>query len=155
MHETITLSSGRKCTLQNPALPFLEHYHVLSFPSHQGQPTREEADEIILIATRKARDLGKRCYSDEECFSLIFNGKRTRRKPWLHVGDRTYKLGSGITSEYGRYVKYPGGLNIARASQGRVVAGSAGIRGSRQLRLRHAKEPLRERVDRIADQIGG
>ena len=24
------------------------------------------------------------------------------------VGDRTYKLGSGITSEYGRYVKYPG-----------------------------------------------
>ena len=25
------------------------------------------------------------------------------------VGDRTYKLGSGITSEYGRYVKYPGG----------------------------------------------
>jgi hypothetical protein len=73
MHETITLSSGRKCTLQNPALPFLEHYHVLSFPSHQGQPTREEADEIMLIATRKARDLGKRYYSDEECFSLIFN----------------------------------------------------------------------------------
>ena len=85
MHETITLSSGRKCTLQNPALPFLEHYHVLSFPSHQGQPTREEADEIMLIATRKARDLGKRYYSDEECFSLIFNGKRTRRKPWLRV----------------------------------------------------------------------
>ncbi len=25
------------------------------------------------------------------------------------LGDRTYKLGSGITSEYGRYVKYPGG----------------------------------------------
>ena len=23
-------------------------------------------------------------------------------------GDRTFKLGSGITSEYGRYVKYPG-----------------------------------------------
>ena len=85
MHETITLSSGRKCKLQNPALPFLAHYHVLSFPSYQGQPTREEADEIVLVATRKARDLGKRYYSDEECFSLIFNGKRTRRKPWLHV----------------------------------------------------------------------
>ena len=25
------------------------------------------------------------------------------------IGDRTYKLGSGTTSEYGRYVKYPGG----------------------------------------------
>ena len=24
-------------------------------------------------------------------------------------GDRAFKLGSGITSEYGRYVKYPGG----------------------------------------------
>ena len=25
------------------------------------------------------------------------------------VGDRTFKLASGTTSEYGRYVKYPGG----------------------------------------------
>jgi hypothetical protein len=25
------------------------------------------------------------------------------------LGDRTYKLASGTTSEYGRYVKYPGG----------------------------------------------
>ncbi|MCP5059285.1 MAG: hypothetical protein GY937_21480 [bacterium] len=71
--------------LQNPALPFLAHYHVLSFPADQGQPSCEEADEIVLIATRKARDLGKRYYFDEECFSLIFNGKRTRRKPWLHI----------------------------------------------------------------------
>ena len=85
MHETITLTSGRKCTLQNSDLPFLAHYHVLLFPADQGHPTHEEADEIMLIATRKARDLGKRYHSDEECFSLIFNGKRTRRKPWLHV----------------------------------------------------------------------
>ena len=29
---------------------------------------------------------------------------------WLPgVGDRTYKLASGTTSEYGRYVEYPGG----------------------------------------------
>jgi len=85
MHETITLSSGRNCTLHNPALPFLAHYHVLSFPADQGQPSREEADEILLIATHKARALGMRYYADEECFSLIFNGKRTRRKPWLHI----------------------------------------------------------------------
>ena len=26
-----------------------------------------------------------------------------------NIGDRAFKLGSGITSEYGRYVKYPGG----------------------------------------------
>lgn len=85
MNESITLSTGRRCTLENPALPFLDHYHVLSFPSEQGQPSPEETEEIVLIATRKARDLGRRYYADEECFSLIFNGMRTRRKPWLHV----------------------------------------------------------------------
>lgn len=85
MRESITLSSGRKCTLQNAALPFLAHYHVLSFPADQGQPSREEADEIVLIAMQKARDLGLRYYADEECFSLIFNGRRTRRRQWLHI----------------------------------------------------------------------
>lgn len=50
MKESITLSTGRVCKLQNPPLPFLAHYHVLSFPADQGQPSREEADEIILIA---------------------------------------------------------------------------------------------------------
>ncbi len=85
MRETITLSTGRVCTLENPGLPLLAHYHVLAFPAGQGQPSLEEADEIVLIATRTARDLGRRYYADEECFSLIFNGGRTRRKPWLHV----------------------------------------------------------------------
>ena len=31
------------------------------------------------------------------------------RTPRMLLGDRTYKLGSDTTSEYGRYVKYPGG----------------------------------------------
>ena len=85
MRESILLSSGRTCLLQNPALPFLGRYHVLSFPSEQGQPSRAEADEMILIAARKARDLARAYYGDDECFSLIYSGARTRRRPWLHV----------------------------------------------------------------------
>lgn len=85
MEESITLSTGRICTLANPQLPLLPHYHVLSFPNEQGQPAREEAEEMFLIATRKGRDLARRLYADDECFSLIFNGRRTRRRPWLHV----------------------------------------------------------------------
>ena len=85
MNESITLSTGRRCTLTDPPVPFLTHYHVLSFPAEQGQPSPQEAEEMVLIAARKARDLGRRYYADEECFSLIFNGMRTRRRPWLHV----------------------------------------------------------------------
>jgi hypothetical protein len=85
MRESITLSTGRTCLLENPALPFLVHYHVLTFPAHQGQPSHAEAEEMMMIATRKARDLGRECFGDDECFSLIYNGRRTRRRPWLHI----------------------------------------------------------------------
>ncbi len=85
MQENIRLSTGRFCVLENPALPFLEAYHVLSFPPEQGQPSRAETDEVILLANRKARELGRRYFQNEECFSLIYNGRGTRRKPWLHV----------------------------------------------------------------------
>jgi hypothetical protein len=85
MRESITLSTGRTCRLENPGLPFLAHYHVLTFPSEQGQPSHAEAEEMMMIATRKARDLGLEYFGDDECFSLIYNGRRTRRRPWLHI----------------------------------------------------------------------
>ena len=85
MRESFTLSTGRTCLLENPALPFLVHYHVLTFPAHQGQPSPAEVDEMIVIATRKARALGREYFGDDECFSLIYNGRRTRRRPWLHI----------------------------------------------------------------------
>ncbi len=85
MRESIALSTGRTCLLKNPALPFLDHYHVLTFPLEQGQPSHAEADEMMMIAARKARDLGLAYYGDDECFSLIYNGRRTRRRPWLHI----------------------------------------------------------------------
>jgi len=85
MRESITLSTGRTCLLENAALPFLGHYHVLTFPADQGQPSHAETDEMMGIATRKARDLGREYFGDDECFSLIYNGGRTRRRPWPHL----------------------------------------------------------------------
>lgn len=85
MAEAFRLSTGRICVLQNPSLPFLEHYHVLAFPREQGSPSQAEVEEVLLLATRKARELGRRYFGDEECFSIIYNAGRTRRRPWLHV----------------------------------------------------------------------
>ncbi len=85
MGESFPLSSGRVCVLHHPPLPFLAHYHVLVFPHHQGPPSEKEIEEILLLANRKGRELGRSYFGDEECFSLIYNGGRTRRKPWLHV----------------------------------------------------------------------
>ena len=85
MRESITLSTGRTCLLENPAVPFLGHYHVLTFPAEQGQPSHAETDEMMRIATRVARDIARHSYGDDECFSLIYNGGRTRRRPWPHI----------------------------------------------------------------------
>ncbi len=85
MGEAILLSSGRRCVVRSAALPFLPHYHVLAFPSEYGSPSKREIEELLLIANRKARELGQIHYGDEECFSLIYNGSRTRRRPWLHI----------------------------------------------------------------------
>ena len=84
MGEVFRLSSGRICVLQNPSLPFLAHYHVLAFPREQGAASEAETEEVFLLANRKARELGRRYFGDEECFSIIYNAGRTRRK-WLHV----------------------------------------------------------------------
>lgn len=85
MRETIALSTGKVCVLRSCALPFLAHYHVLAFPSDQGSPSQAEVEELLLIANRAARQLGRAHCGDEECFSLIYNGSRTRRRPWFHV----------------------------------------------------------------------
>jgi hypothetical protein len=85
MHEVLRLSTGKLCVLHSPAVPFVAHYHVLSLPEGQGAPSEGETEELLLLASRKARELGRRCFGDEECFSIVYNGGRTRRKPWPHV----------------------------------------------------------------------
>ena len=85
MRERIRLSTGRTCLLAQPYLPFLTHYHILAFAHEQGRPTGAELEEMLVIANQKARTLGRLYFADEECFSLVYNGGRTRRRPWPHV----------------------------------------------------------------------
>lgn len=85
MEEILRLSTGRVCVLRNPSLPFLASYHVLSFPHEQGAPSELETEELLVLASRKGRELARSCFGDPECFSLVYNAGRTRRRPWLHV----------------------------------------------------------------------
>jgi hypothetical protein len=85
MSNQFRLSTGRHCVLLRPSLPFLLHYHVLASPRDQGPPSAAEVDEAFLLANRKGRELGRLYFGDEECFSLIYNAARTRRKPWFHI----------------------------------------------------------------------
>lgn len=41
--------------------------------------------ELLLLAHRIGRMMASRHYGDPECYTLMYNGARTRRKPWPHV----------------------------------------------------------------------
>jgi diadenosine tetraphosphate (Ap4A) HIT family hydrolase len=79
------LSTGRTCRLGNPLIPLLPDYHVLYFPQEQGAPTEEEVDEFLVMSRRVARQLGGACFGDPECYTILYNGARTRRTPGIHV----------------------------------------------------------------------
>lgn len=85
MTEILRLSSGRRCELRNPDVPLLPWVHVLVFPPDQGPPTEAELGEMLTLAHRTARRLGRRYFGDPECFSVLLNGRRTGRLPWPHV----------------------------------------------------------------------
>jgi hypothetical protein len=84
MRETFVLSSGRVCRVDNPGLPLLSNYHVLYFPGRQGSPSEAEVEEMVVLARRVARRLGAHLHGDPECYSVLYNGARTRRRPWVH-----------------------------------------------------------------------
>jgi hypothetical protein len=78
------LRSGRTVVLRSPPLPLVRNYHVLAWVEGQGAPTIAEIDEMWAVAHAIARELGATLYGDPECFSVLFNGERTRRKAWPH-----------------------------------------------------------------------
>ncbi len=78
------LRSGRVVELRTPPLPLVRHYHVLAWPSNQGPATPAEIDEMWAIAHAFARARGRELFGDEQCFSVLYNGARTRRMPWPH-----------------------------------------------------------------------
>ena len=85
MRETHVLSSGRICRVDDPGLPLLPSYHVLYFPGRQGQPTDAEVAEMLALAYDAARRLGDEVFDDPECYTVLLNGARARRRPWFHV----------------------------------------------------------------------
>lgn len=81
---TWLLRSGRVAELRTPSLPLVRHYHVLAWPKDQGPATPAEIDEMWSIAHAFARERGEALFGDPECFTVLYNGARTRRMPWPH-----------------------------------------------------------------------
>lgn len=81
---TIRLRSGRRVELRSPSLPLVRHYHVIAWPSDGSVATEAEIDEMFAIAHSFARERGLALFGDPECFTVLFNGARTRRMPWPH-----------------------------------------------------------------------
>lgn len=80
----VLLSSGRLVELRAPRLPLVRHYHVLAWPAGQGPATPREIDEMWQVAHAFAREQGLALFGDEQCFTVLYNGARTRRMPWPH-----------------------------------------------------------------------
>lgn len=80
----LVLPSGRTVELRTPSLPLVRHYHVLAWPKDRGPATPSEIDAMFAIAHAFARDRGLELFGDPECFTVLYNGARTRRMPWPH-----------------------------------------------------------------------
>lgn len=84
IERALTLRTGRAVELRSPRLPLVRSYHVLAWPRDQGPATPAEIDEMWCIAHAFARARGRELFGDEECFTVLYNGARTRRMPWPH-----------------------------------------------------------------------
>lgn len=80
----VRLRTGRVVTLRSPRLPLVDHYHVLAWPKSEGPATPAEIDEMFSLAHAFARARGVELFGDAECFTVLYNGARTRRMPWPH-----------------------------------------------------------------------
>jgi hypothetical protein len=82
--ERLPLSSGRACTLRSRPLPLLPTYHVLFLASEDREPTAGEEHEMFGLAHDAAARLGQRFFGDPGCYTIVFSGGQTRRRPWPH-----------------------------------------------------------------------
>jgi hypothetical protein len=78
----LQLRSGRALSLSQPRLPGLSDYYVLALG--ETAPSDDELDEASVVAHHVGRELALRRHGDAECYSLIYNAGRTRRRPWPH-----------------------------------------------------------------------
>lgn len=79
----LRLSSGVRCSLRRPALPGVQNYYLVALPG-SAVGTRD-IEELYLVAHRIGRMMGRRRFGDAECYTLMYSGARTRRRPWPHV----------------------------------------------------------------------
>ena len=101
--------SGRSVIVCEPSIPLVRHYHVVSWPIDVPRPSATEIDEMFVVVHALARRLGHTLFGDDECgadarrsdasfqserrvsaepvrqcFTVLFNGQRTGRRPWPH-----------------------------------------------------------------------
>lgn len=79
----LRLSSGQRCSLTRRALPGLRTYYVLALRTKDW--SQSDIGELQSLGHRVGRMLARRHYGDPECYSLLYNAARTRRRPWPHV----------------------------------------------------------------------
>jgi len=72
--------------LRRPPIPFVPGYAVVGFADAEA-PTRapEDIAQLWAHAHREARRLSLERFGHAEGYSLLYNGARTRRRPWPHV----------------------------------------------------------------------
>ena len=78
------LPSGARVEWRRPRIPFFAHYAVLAWPRDSGPASDADVDAMWSLAHALARAEGARLFADPQCFSVLYNGGRTRRKPWPH-----------------------------------------------------------------------
>jgi hypothetical protein len=84
---TMIRAGSRTFRLARSHVPFVRHYFVLHAPpgpDGAADAGRDALGAMWRAAYQVARRLAERYQGDPECFSVLFNGGRTRRRPWPH-----------------------------------------------------------------------
>lgn len=82
MNATHTLSTGRVCALVQDDVPLARGCHVLACSDALSD---DEIEEVLALAYLDGRAVARALHGDPECFTLLYNGARTRVRPWTHV----------------------------------------------------------------------
>lgn len=85
MNREFELASGKCCSLLRVRNALIPGYFVLIFPVAQGEPSANEAAEMLSLGTSHARKLAREYVGDAEAFSLLYSGHSSRRAKGWHI----------------------------------------------------------------------